>query len=76
MVFDGTEVEIIWITGSRGQGSREVEVMAIWRLLEVKHKVLWRLQRLLEGKAQVRRRSLKVEVNELWRLLEIDIKVI
>jgi hypothetical protein len=45
-------------------------------VIGVKHKVLWRLQRLLEGKAQVRRRSLKVEVNELRRLLEIGIKVI
>ncbi len=41
MFFEGTEVEIIDTTGSRGQGSREVEVMAIWRLLEVQDKVNW-----------------------------------
>ncbi len=44
-------------------------------VIGVKHKVLWRLQRLLKGKAQVLRRSLKVEVSELWRLMEVDIKV-
>ncbi len=34
-------MEIIEIAGIRSQGSLEVEVLAIWRLLEVQDKVIW-----------------------------------